>query len=67
MKIDFEDGSYIDFSHSSTPGKVIISIGAKNFKNVLETIINSVEISYDEFMKLKSDIELNKLEKVVES
>lgn len=57
MRIDFEDKSFIVFEHSHSPGKVIISLGAKNFKNPLETIVNSVEISLEEFNKLANDIQ----------
>lgn len=57
MRIDFEDKSFISFEHSTSPGKVIISLGAKNFKNPLETIINSAELSLEEFNNLVNDIQ----------
>lgn len=59
MRLDFNDKSYVDISFSST-GKILITIGAKSFKNPLETIINSVEISYGEFLKIISDVVTNK-------
>lgn len=57
MRIDFDDKSYISFEHSAYPGKIIISLGAKNFKNPLETIVNSAEISMSEFTNLVNDIQ----------
>jgi hypothetical protein len=56
MKILFEDDSYIEIAHSDTPNKVLISIGAKSAKNPLETIINCVEISLNEFKDLCSNL-----------
>ena len=59
MRLDFNDKSYVEFSYSST-GKILLTIGAKSYKNPLETIINSVEISYNEFLKLIADLNIIK-------
>jgi len=56
MRIDFKDKSFVSFEHSSSPGKIIISLGAKSFKNPLETVVNSAEISINEFNDLVNDI-----------
>lgn len=63
MRLDFEDKSYINI-FLSAHNKVAISIGAKNASNPLQTIVNSLEITYDEFKKLVED--LNIIEKDVE-
>lgn len=55
MKIDFEDGGYVEFSKSDT-GSVIIKICAKDLLNSMKKIINSVEISKEEFKNLINSI-----------
>ncbi len=52
MKITFDDKSYIDVQKSSEPGKVLITIMAKDQFNDLKNIANSVEITVEEFEKL---------------
>ncbi len=56
MKITFEDKSYIDCAKSANPGKVIITISAKDHTDSLKKITNAVEITIEEFKKLISDI-----------
>jgi len=56
MKIEFPDKSYIECRKSDNPGKVIISISAKDHQNALKKITNSVEITNEEFKKLISDV-----------
>ncbi len=56
MRITFDDKSFIEFEKNID--KYTISIGAKNFKNSLETIINSVELSQKEFDTLFGNIEV---------
>ncbi len=52
MKILFENQSYIEVAKSHTPGKIIITIAAKNNEKPLETIANSVELSEEQFNNL---------------
>ena len=56
MKIQFEDKSYVEFRKSTTPGKVMIIISAKDQNNDLKKITNAVEISVEEFQQLISDV-----------
>jgi hypothetical protein len=56
MKITFDDKSYIDCQKSNNPGKIMISISAKDHIDPLKKITNTVEITYEEFKKLISDI-----------
>lgn len=56
MRIDFEDRSHIECRKSDNPGKVIISISAKDHENPLKKVTNAVELSAEEFKKLISDI-----------
>ncbi len=56
MKITFEDKSYIECRKSDNPGKIIITISAKDHNDPLKKITNAVEISTEEFKKLISDI-----------
>ena len=58
MKIEFEDGAYIELTTSTHSHKLIIAIGSKNAKNPLETVVNSAEITLEQFNQLVS--ELNK-------
>jgi len=55
MKITFEDKSYIECVKSDNPGKVIITISAKDRTDPLKKITNAVEITTEEFKKLISD------------
>jgi uncharacterized secreted protein with C-terminal beta-propeller domain len=54
MKIAFDDGSYIDCRKDND--KIIIIIASKDSTNPLRKIINSVEITTDEFKKLIGDV-----------
>ena len=56
MKITFEDKSYIECVRSDNPGKVIITISAKDHTDPLKKITNAVEITNEEFKKLISDV-----------
>lgn len=55
MKIDFEDGGYIDVQVSPKPQHVFIIVAAKNASNPLETIINSAELTDDQLQELMKD------------
>lgn len=55
MKIQFDDKSYIEFQRSS-PGKVLITVLAKDQFNNRKNIINSVEITDDQLQQLISSI-----------
>lgn len=52
MKIVFEDKSYIDCVKSDNPGKIIITISAKDHNDPLKKITNAVEITTEEFKQL---------------
>lgn len=56
MKIIFEDRSYIDCQKSNNPGKIMISISAKDYIDPLKKITNTIELTLEEFNKLISDI-----------
>jgi hypothetical protein len=56
MKILFEDKSYVEFRKSDNPGKVIITISARDAIDPLKKISNSVELSAEDFKKLTSDV-----------
>lgn len=57
MKIEFADKSYIECSKSDNPGKVVLSISAKDHNNPLKRIVNAVEMSIEDFRKLISDVQ----------
>lgn len=56
MKIKFDDNSYIDFQKSLEPGKVIVTIMAKDQFNNNKNIVNSVEISTEELVNLFNSV-----------
>jgi len=56
MKITFDDKSFIECKKSDNPGKVVITISAKDHTDPLKKITNAVEITTDEFKKLISEI-----------
>lgn len=56
MKIVFDDKSYIECTKSNNPGKVVITISAKDHTDSLKKITNAVEITVEDFQKLISDV-----------
>jgi nitrate reductase NapAB chaperone NapD len=56
MKIIFEDKSFIECIHSDNPGKIVITISARDRSDPLKKITNAVEISLAEFKELISDV-----------
>lgn len=56
MKITFADKSYVECKKSTNPGKIVITISAKDHENPLKRIVNAVEITAEEFKKLISDV-----------
>lgn len=56
MKITFDDKSFIECKKSDNPGKVVITISAKDHNDPLKKITNAVEITVEEFKKLISDV-----------
>lgn len=56
MKITFEDKSYVECCKSDNPGKIIITVSAKDHSDPLKKITNAVEITAEEFKKLISDV-----------
>jgi hypothetical protein len=61
MKIDFDDTSYIEFIVSSK-GTIQIILSARDGKNSKNNIVNSAEISLEQFSNLVKDVN-SKLEK----
>jgi hypothetical protein len=54
MKITFPDRSYIELIKSNISDKIIITIAARDSKEPLTTIANSVELSLDQLKQLIS-------------
>lgn len=57
MKQVFEDKSFIEVAKSDNPGKIVITISAKDRTDPLKKITNAVEITTEEFKKLISDVQ----------
>lgn len=57
MKIKYEDGSFVEFKIGS-PGTIAIVIGARDKDNSLRLLINSKEVSLQEFSDLIGGIGL---------
>jgi hypothetical protein len=55
-KLEFDDQSCIEIKKSSDANKVIISIVAKDAVNTLKKVINSVEISREQWDILIADM-----------
>lgn len=56
MKLEFEDKSFLEVIKSPNPGKIIISIQAKDYDNPLKKITNSVEITEEQFKQIIANI-----------
>lgn len=57
MKVQFDDGSYIEIK-SSDSGKFIITISAKDHLNSLKKITNAAEITKEQLQQLLSDVQI---------
>ncbi len=66
MRIDFDDTSYVDISPSLNAEKVVIILSARDGKNPKNTIINSVEISKEQFFQISKEISFHFENKIVE-
>ncbi len=55
MKINFDDTSYIEISKSPTD-KIQVVLSARDGKNPYNNIINSAEISLDQFLQIIREI-----------
>jgi tRNA threonylcarbamoyladenosine modification (KEOPS) complex Pcc1 subunit len=55
-KIEFDDQSSVEVKKSADSNKVIICITAKDAANALKKIVNSVEISQEQWNALIADI-----------
>jgi hypothetical protein len=58
MKIQFDDKSYIEVRRSDNPGKVVITISARDHTDAMKKITNAVEITTAEFKQLISDVQI---------
>lgn len=57
MKVVFADKSFVECAKSETPGKIRLTIKAKDQDNPLKKITNTVEMTVDEFKLLISDMQ----------
>lgn len=56
MKIQFDDGSYINCKQNDD--RVILTLSAKDYENPRKKIHNTVELTMEEFKQLISDVEV---------
>jgi hypothetical protein len=54
MRIDFDNNSFIEIYYSED--KIAIILGAKDSNNSLKKIVNSAEVSLEEWIKLTEEI-----------
>jgi hypothetical protein len=54
MRIDFDDGGYVEFCHSKN-NKIFIIVAASSSEKPSDKIINSAEITQEQFMQLVSE------------
>lgn len=52
MRITFDDKSFVEIAISDNPGKIIITISAKDHHDPLKKINNSCELTTEEFKKI---------------
>ncbi len=57
MKINFEDKSCVECKKSDNSDKILIIIQAKDYSNPLKKIVNTVELTKEQFKELISDID----------
>ncbi len=56
MKIEFDDGSYIEVTKSDSD-KIVIVISAKDHMNPLKKITNAAEVTKEQFKQLISNVQ----------
>ena len=68
MKITFKDRSYIEIRKTDKNDNILIIIGAKDVEDQQKKIVNSVEITKDQFEQLISEFNVkeDKIEKFKE-
>lgn len=64
MKINFDDTSYIEMSFSQN-GKIMIVLSARDGKNPKNNIVNSAEISQEQFLLISKEL-MSKFQNFVE-
>lgn len=57
MKITFEDRSYLEILKSTNPGKLLIVVAATSFEDSNNFIVNSVEITEKDLIKLIKSVD----------
>lgn len=57
MKIIFDDKSFVECKKSDNPGKIVLTISAKDHTDPLKKITNAVELTSEEFKKLISEVQ----------
>jgi hypothetical protein len=61
MKLEFDDNGYnfIEFKKAKDPEKIAIVLSSKDGNNPNKTIVNSAEITKEQFLELISDLDLS--------
>lgn len=57
-KLVFDDKSFVEVAKSNSPGKIILTIAAKDHNDPLKKITNAVEITAEEFKRLIADVQV---------
>lgn len=58
MKIQFDDGSFVEIKKSDSPDKLLVIVSAKDHMNPLKKITNAAEITKEQFKQLISDVQI---------
>lgn len=59
MKIQFDDGSYVEIKKSDVSAdKLMIIVSAKDHVNSLKKITNAAEVTKEQFKQLISDVQV---------
>jgi len=56
MRIDFKDGGWVEIVRAKAPGKVTITVAAKDSENSLTKHLNAAEVTEDEFKQMVKEI-----------
>ncbi len=56
MRIQFNDSSFIECKKSEGGDKIIFTLSAKDYNNPLKKIVNSAELTIEEFKRLIQDV-----------
>lgn len=58
MKVQFDDGTYVELKVADDPDKLLLIVSAIDQLNNKKKVINAAEMTKEQFKKLISDVQI---------